>query len=77
MERFNHKNLSNVELKELYHVKISNRFEVMENLDDDVNIKRAWESITGNIKASATESLGYCKLELHTPWSDEQCKMWN
>jgi hypothetical protein len=42
-----------VEIKEQYHVKISNRFVALENLDDDdnydydynVNINRAWKSI--------------------------------
>jgi hypothetical protein len=35
MERFNLRNLNDVEIKEMYQVKISNRFAVFENLDDD------------------------------------------
>jgi hypothetical protein len=36
-----------------------NRFAALENLnndDDDKDISRVWESITENVKASATES---------------------
>jgi hypothetical protein len=32
-----------VEGKEQYHVKISNRFAALENLDDEVDINRAWD----------------------------------
>jgi hypothetical protein len=51
----------------------------LENLDDDdddddgdgdgdVDISRVWESIRGNMKDSATESLGYYELKHHKPW---------
>jgi hypothetical protein len=39
-----------------YWVKISDRFTALENLDDDVNVNRAWETNIGNIKISARES---------------------
>jgi len=45
MKRVNLKKLNDVEVKEQYQVKISNRFAALENLDDDVDINRAWESI--------------------------------
>jgi len=52
-----------VEVKEKYQVKISNRCEALENLDDDddnndynVDINRACKNIRQNIKASASES---------------------
>jgi hypothetical protein len=45
MERFNLRRLNNVEVKELRWVEISNRFAALENLDDDVDISRAWKSI--------------------------------
>jgi hypothetical protein len=45
MERFNLKKLNQVEGKELYQVEISNRFATLENLDNDVEINRAWETV--------------------------------
>jgi hypothetical protein len=36
LKRFNLKKLSDVEVKEWYQVKISNRFAASENLDDNV-----------------------------------------
>jgi hypothetical protein len=60
MKRFNLKKLNEVEGKEQYRVQISNRFAGLENLDTEVDINRAWETIRENIKVSAKESLGYC-----------------
>jgi hypothetical protein len=45
MERFNLKELNEVEGKEQYCVAISNRFTALENLDTEVDINRAWETI--------------------------------
>jgi hypothetical protein len=45
MERFNLKTLNKVEGKEQYCVEISNRFAALENLDTEVDINRAWETI--------------------------------
>jgi len=49
MERFNFKNLNDVEVKDQYQDKIPSRFVVLENMDDDddddVDISKAWESI--------------------------------
>jgi hypothetical protein len=43
-ERFNFKNLNDVEVEEVYLVKISNRFADWENMDhDDVDIYRVRE----------------------------------
>jgi hypothetical protein len=43
MEMFNHKKLNEVEGKEKYHVKVSNRFAALENIDAGVEIlKRVW-----------------------------------
>jgi hypothetical protein len=41
MERFNLKKLNEVEVKEQYHVEISNRFAALELLDAEVDINRA------------------------------------
>jgi hypothetical protein len=50
MGRFNLKRLNEVEGKEQYRVEISNRFAALENLDTDVDINRAWETITEKYK---------------------------
>jgi uncharacterized metal-binding protein YceD (DUF177 family) len=41
MKRFNLKILNDIEDKEQYQAKISNRFAALENLHDDVNTDRA------------------------------------
>jgi hypothetical protein len=53
MERLNLQKLNEIEHKELYCVEISCRFAALENLDSEVNVSRAWETIRGNIKISA------------------------
>jgi hypothetical protein len=63
MESFNVKKLNEVGGKEQYQVKTSNRLTVLENLDDDANINRAWETIGENIKISPKESVGYYELK--------------
>jgi hypothetical protein len=45
VERFSLKKLNEVEDKEQYHVQISNRFSALENLDMQVDINRAWETV--------------------------------
>jgi hypothetical protein len=45
MERLNLKKLNQVEGKEQYRVEISNRFAALENLDNELDINRAWEFI--------------------------------
>jgi phosphoribosylaminoimidazole carboxylase (NCAIR synthetase) len=46
MERFNLEKLNDEE----YHVKISNRFAALQNLNDNANTDRAWESIGKSIR---------------------------
>jgi hypothetical protein len=62
MERFNLKKLNKIKGKEYYRVEISNRFAVFENLEADVYINTARETIRENIKISAQASLGYYEL---------------
>jgi hypothetical protein len=45
----------------------------LENLDTEVDIKRAWEAIIENIKISAKESLGCYELKKCKPWFDKEC----
>jgi hypothetical protein len=56
IERFNLKKLSKVEGKERFRVEVSNRFAALEDLDAEVEINSAWETIRENIKISAKES---------------------
>jgi hypothetical protein len=56
LERFNLKKLNEVECKEQYCVEVSNRFAALEDLDAEVEINSAWETIRENIKISAKES---------------------
>jgi hypothetical protein len=76
MERFNLKKLNEVEGKEQFHIKISNRLAALENLDlldAEVYINRAWETIRKNIKLSAKEGLGYFELKKRKLWFEEGC----
>jgi hypothetical protein len=45
----------------------------LEDLDTEVEINSAWETIRENIKISAKERLGYFELKKHKPWFDEGC----
>jgi hypothetical protein len=58
MEEFNLKKLNEVEGKEKYHVEVSNRFAALENLDTEVEINSAKETIRENINISDKECLG-------------------
>jgi hypothetical protein len=73
MVRFNLKKLNDVEGKEQFRVEVSNRFAALENLDAEVEVNSAWETIRQNIKSSAKESLGYFELKKHKPCFDEGC----
>jgi hypothetical protein len=56
MERFNLKKLNEVGGKEQFRVEVSNRFAALEDLDTEVEITSAWETIRENIKILAKES---------------------
>jgi hypothetical protein len=73
MDRFNLKKLNEGEIKEQYHVTIKNRFSVLENLEDNGDINRAWDAIRENINISAKECIGHCEAKRHKPWFDEEC----
>jgi hypothetical protein len=59
--------LKKVEGKEKNRAEISNKFTTSENLDAEVDINRAWETIRENIKISAKEGL----LSRLIPYIDE------
>jgi hypothetical protein len=48
-ERLNLKKLNELEVRNQYQIKISNRFAALENLSDGKDINRAWENIKENI----------------------------
>jgi hypothetical protein len=56
-----------VEGEEQYRIEISNRFAASENLDTEVDIIRACETIRENITISTKESLGYYEVKKHKP----------
>ena len=45
----------------------------MENLSDDEDKKRAWESIKESTKTSAKETPGLHELKQHKPWFHDEC----
>jgi hypothetical protein len=49
MERSSNKRLNKVEGKKQCCVEISNRFAALENVDAEVDINRAWQTIRENI----------------------------
>jgi hypothetical protein len=63
VERLILKKLNDVEGKEQFRVEVSNRFAALEDLDTEVEINSAWETIRENIKILAKESLGYFDLK--------------
>jgi hypothetical protein len=62
-----------VQGKEQFCVEVPNRFAALEDLDTEVEINSAWETIRENMKISAKESLGYFELEEHKTCFDEGC----
>jgi hypothetical protein len=60
-KRFNLRKLSELEVRKQYQIEITNRFAPLENLNDDEDINRAWESIT----SSAKKSLSLQELRQH------------
>jgi hypothetical protein len=49
-ERFNLRKLNELEVRKQYQIEIINRFAVLENLDNDGNIYRAWKNIKESIE---------------------------
>jgi len=72
-QRFNPRKLNEPEVREQYQIQTTDRFAVLENLNDEEDVNRTWESIKENIKTSAKESLGLHELKQNKPWFDEEC----
>jgi hypothetical protein len=62
-ERFNVRQLNELEVWKQYQIEITNRFTALENVSDGEDINRAWENTKENIKTSATKSLGLHELK--------------
>ena len=62
-ERFNLRQLNELEDRKQYQIEISKRFAALENLSDSKGIYRAWENIKENIKTSAKQNLGLHKMK--------------
>jgi hypothetical protein len=45
----------------------------LEDLDAEVDINSAWETVREDIKISAKDSLYYYELKKHKPWFEEGC----
>jgi hypothetical protein len=56
MEGFNLWKLGELEVREQYQIKISNRYAALENLHDSEDMHKVWKDIKENIKTSAKES---------------------
>jgi hypothetical protein len=52
-------------------VDVSDRYAALEDLDAEVDINNAWETVRENIGISAEKGLGYYELKQHKPWFDE------
>jgi hypothetical protein len=73
VERFNLNQLNEVEVKEQYQVTIKNKFAALENIEDNGDINKAWETIRENIRISAKGSIRLCESKSYKPWLDEEC----
>jgi hypothetical protein len=62
-----------LEVKEQHQVEIPNKFATLEDLDAEMDINSAWETVEENTKISAKESLGYYELKKHKPWLYKEC----
>ena len=71
-ERFNHKILSELEVRKQYQIKISNTSAALENLNDREDVNRTSENVKENIENSDKGSLGLYELRQHKSWFDEE-----
>jgi hypothetical protein len=56
-----------------YYLRITNIWEHIQELSVIYNIIKARESVTENIKTSATRSFGYSELQQHRPQFGKEC----
>jgi hypothetical protein len=70
MEWFNLTKLNEAGGKERYRIEVFDRFAALEDLDKEVDINSAWETIREDINISAKELLSYFKLKKHEGCSE-------
>ena len=63
VERFNLRELNELEVRKQYQIEISNSLAALEDLSDSKDINKAWENIKETIKTSAKESTGLHELK--------------
>ena len=73
VQRFNRRNLSELQVRKEYQIKNSNMSAVLENLSDGWDIKTAWENTREDIEISDKENLRLYEFKQHKPWFDEEC----
>jgi hypothetical protein len=52
-------------------IEVSKRFAALEDLDAEIEINSALETIRENTKMLTKESLDYYEIKKHKPWFDE------
>jgi hypothetical protein len=65
---FNLRELSELEVRKQYQIKISNRYAALQNLNGAEDINRTLENIKENIRTSVKKCLGLYKLKQHKPY---------
>ena len=72
-ERFNLRELNELEVRKQYQIEITNRFMGLENLSDGEENNRGCENIKAKINFLAKDSLGLHELKQHKPWFNKEC----
>jgi hypothetical protein len=72
VERFNLKQLNEEEVKEQYQVTVKNKFAALENLDDNGDINRAWETIKREQEFRPNRVSGFMNKNHIKPWFNEK-----
>ena len=78
-DRFDVTKLKDEEIKLVYQVQISNRFDALRTSENagEVDINDTWENIRNNIKVATGESIGYYQVKKKKPWfDDESSNIW-
>ena len=70
MKRFNLKKLSDLQVRKLYQIEISNRFAALGNLNDREDINRVWGNMISRLWLKTVLSL--YELQQHKPQFDEK-----